>query len=148
MQTVVLIFGLAMLAGTSLAQFTAHKPLSEDEVGLTLQRLHKSERVECGILLRALVSSQTYLRARAAHKLEECDDEAVVPALIVALSDESFHEGVDYPKAGMMTTRWWANESLKKLTRQDFGFRWDAPRPEREAAIILWKEWLAASTSR
>ena len=37
-----------------------------------------------------------------------------------------------YTEPGMNTTRWWANESLKKLTRYDAGYRWDAPLPERE----------------
>lgn len=134
------ILNLATHAGTP-----RRMPLSGEEIDRTFQRIDRRERIETDTLLRALASDQTTLRARAAALLGETGDASVVPALVAALSDESIHVGAHYPDAGMATTRWWANNSLKKLTKQDFGFRWDAPKPERETAINKWTQWLASS---
>jgi len=51
------------------------------------------------------------------------------------------HVGANYPEAGMATTRYWANESLKKLTEQDFGFIWNDPKEKRNQAIQQWINW-------
>lgn len=148
MKIALLIIALPMLSLTAAEQ-PATTPLSQADIARTLRRIDRHEGIETDTLLRALISDQTYLRAGAARLLGDTADFSVVPALITALSDESYHVGANYPEAGMATTRYWANESLKKLTRQDFGFRWDAPKPDREDAISKWKAWAAVqSTSR
>ena len=50
----------------------------------------------------------------------------------------------------MVSRYWWllppavvAANALKKKISKDFGFRYFAPRAEREKAVKKWKEWLA-----
>jgi HEAT repeat protein len=117
------------------------KPLSQEEIGRVLESVSQGKKVDRDTLHRALISDQTYLRASAARLLGEVGDTTSVPHLIDALSDQSVHVGANYPDASMATTRYWANESLKKLTKQDFGFAWGAPDVERQAAIKRWREW-------
>lgn len=118
------------------------QPLPENEIAEALVRLDAGQPIDATILCRALVSSHTTLRARAAQRLGEMNDRSVVQDLILALKDPSQHEGASYPKPGMNTTRWWANESLKKLTGHDTGYRWDAPPAERDHAIQKWVVWM------
>jgi hypothetical protein len=68
-------------------------------------------------------------------------DDSSIPFLIDALSDMSMHDGALYSKPGMETTRFWANESLKQLTNNDFGFVWNAPEKKRQKAINRWQQW-------
>lgn len=145
MRTTLLVISLSTLISVGRAEPPPLVPLSSHDIDRTFQRIDRHQRIETDTLLRALISDQTALRARAAHLLGATGDAAVVPALIAALSDDSSHDGANYPEAGMATTRWWVNDSLKTLTKQDFGFRWDAPKSERETAINNWKQWLAAS---
>jgi len=49
--------------------------------------------------------------------------------------------GVHYSDMGMHTTRYWANDSLKKLTGLDVGFVWNDPIEKRNEAIQKWKSW-------
>jgi hypothetical protein len=119
------------------------KTLSQEEIGFWVNHLDDLKRADINMLHRALVCDQTYLRAKAAQQLGETGEATSISLLINALSDESFHVGVDYPAAGLETTRYWANESLKKLTKLDFGFRWDASKAERQAAIKRWKQWFS-----
>jgi len=129
--------GNPLQAGPGLRQ-----PLPEQEITETLFRLNHNQTVDATILCRALVSGNTTLRALAAQRLGEMDDLTAVQDLILALKDDSQHVGANYPKPGMDTTRWWANESLKKLTGHDVGYRWDAPLAEREQAIQKWTAWM------
>jgi hypothetical protein len=46
-----------------------------------------------------------------------------------------------YLEAGMVTTRYWANDSRKKLTGRDFGFIWNDPKQKRDKAVKRWCKW-------
>lgn len=126
-----------------LTSWTETSALSEEEVGRVLELIGHGGKVERDVLHRALISGQTYLRASAARLLGEVGDASSVAHLIDALGDQSSHVGANYREPGMATTRYWANESLKKLTHQDFGFVWNAPEPDRQAAIRRWRDWHA-----
>jgi hypothetical protein len=117
------------------------KSLSQEEIGYWVNHINDLKRADVHTLTRALVCDQTYLRAMAAKQLGQSGDAASIRYLIIALGDDSIHDGVEYAAAGMETTRYWANASLKALTKQDFGFRWDASKAERNAAIRRWKKW-------
>jgi len=131
------VMGNALEARPGLRQ-----PLPQDEINETLVRLKTGQAVDTTILCRALVSDHNTLRALAAKRLGEMNDLTAVQDLIGALSDPSRHDGVSYPVRGMDTTRWWANESLKKLTGHDVGYRWDGPMSERDLAIQKWMAWM------
>jgi len=117
------------------------KPLPDAEVDVLFKRIDKGEKIELPKLYQALNGPQTALRADAARELGKYGDKSSVPYLIDALSDESTHVGGRYPDAGMATTRYWANDSLKKLTGKDYGFVWNAPVEKRNEAIARWREW-------
>ncbi len=91
---------------------------------------------------RAMVSGQTTLRAYAATYLGKYGTAESVPYLIDALSDDSAHVGATYADPGMATTRHRARLALNELVGEDFGFAWNAPPAERQAAITKWKDWL------
>jgi hypothetical protein len=120
-------------------------PLPDDEVGVLFNKISKTEKIELVKLYQALNGPQTTLRADAASKLGKCGDRSSVPYLIDALSDESMHVGARYLEAGLATTRYRANDSLKKLTGKDFGFVWNDPLEKRNQAITKWREWFQAS---
>ena len=130
---------------TALAEFTplapTIEPLPDADVGTLFDKIDKSKPIELATLYRALQGPQYTLRAYAAIELGKYGDETSIPYLIDALSDESIHEGAEYIKPGMNTTRYWANESLKTLTKQDFGFVWDDPLDVRSEAISRWRNW-------
>lgn len=133
-------FCMAALAGfTPLAPPV--DPLPEADVGALFEQIQKGERIDLPKLYQALKGPQTTLRAYAAGDLGKYGDETSIPHLIDALSDESMHVGASYPKPGMNTTRYWANESLKILAKEDFGFVWDDPMEKRNEAISRWREW-------
>ena len=117
------------------------EPLPEADVGTLFDKIDNSEPIELATLYRALQGPQYTLRAYAAIELGKYGDKTSIAYLIDALSDESMHEGAHYIKAGMNTTRYWANESLKTLTKQDFGFVWDDPLNKRNEAISRWRNW-------
>ena len=135
------VLGNALEARPGLRQ-----PLPQDEINETLVRLKTGQTVDTTILCRALVSDHNTLRALAARRLGDMNDLTVVQDLIIALSDPSRHDGGNYPARGMDTTRWWANESLKKLTGHDPGYRWDAPMSERDLAIQKWVVWMKGNS--
>lgn len=116
-------------------------PLPEAEVGILFEKIHKGEQIDLAKLYQALKGPQTTLRAYAARELGNYGDNSSVPYLIDALSDESMHVGANYIEPGMATTRYWANDSLKKFTGQDFGFVRNDPIEKREEAIIRWQRW-------
>ena len=150
------IFQIAVLlvvAGTTLSAAEDHlapkvDPLTASEISQAFAVLNSGKALSRNVLHRALISDQTALRADAAEALKTYGDISSVPFLIDALSDSTSYVGgghACFGKPGQNTTRYWANESLKHLTRQDFAFRWDATIPEREAAIKKWKQWFATS---
>jgi hypothetical protein len=116
-------------------------PLLDAEVGGLFAKIEKGEKIDLAKLYQALNASQTTLRAYAARELRKYGDKSSVPYLIDALSDESSHVGAKYPDAGMATTRYWANDSLKRLTAKDFGFTWNDAIEKRNQAITNWREW-------
>ena len=116
-------------------------PLPQEEIDGLFKKIGRGEKIDLPKLYQALNGPQTTLRAYAARELGKYGDMTSVPYLIDALSDESFHVGALYLKAGMETTRYWANESLKSLTGEDFGFVWNDPVEKRNAAIARWREW-------
>ena len=106
--------------------------------------MRAQQRIDVYLLYRALVGPQLTLRAYAARELGRQGSSESLPFLIDALTDESQHVGSSYPDPGMATTRYWANESLKKLTGEDFGFIWNAPRASRAEAVVKWRAWFAS----
>ena len=116
-------------------------PLPDAQVGILFDKINKGERIPLPTLYQALIGPQFTLRAYAARELGKYGDETSVPYLIDALSDESMHDGANYIKPGMNTTRYWANESLEALTSEDFGFVWDDPIEKRNEAISRWRDW-------
>ena len=113
--------------------FNRVKPLPHD-------RIRKNEDIDLKRLCQALIGPQTALRAGAASYLGWHGSNASIPYLIDALADESYHVK-KYLEAGMHTTRYRANESLKKLTGKDFGFIWNDPKEKRDKAIKKWQNW-------
>lgn len=116
-------------------------PLKQELVGTLFERIERHEKIELELLCQALGDPQMTLRAEAATLLGESGDKRAIPFLIDALSDESMHEGANYPDAGDATTRHRANKALKQLTGQDFGFVWNDPLEIRQASIARWTEW-------
>lgn len=117
------------------------KPLPDDQVGEMFVRIEKDEDIDLKLIYQSLIGPQTTLRAYAARYLGAHGNNTSIPYLIDALSDESMHVGAKYIKAGMATTRYWANDSLEKLTGNDFGFIWNDPRNKRDEAIKRWQQW-------
>lgn len=139
-----IILVLALTASAAPPQVV---PLSAEETSRLLPRVSDEEAAPIETLSRALVSENPTLRAWGARMLgyvrSTADVELEVTRwLIVALRDESAGEPVRHGER-MTAIRWWANESLKNVTGQDFNFRWDAPQTERDAAISRWEEWAA-----
>ena len=115
-------------------------PLPYEKVSEMFERFRADDNIDLGMVYQALVGPQTALRAEAATYLGTHGDETSIPHLIDALSDQSMHVG-GFISGGPATTRYRANESLKKLTGRDFGFVWDDPIDKRSEAIIRWREW-------
>lgn len=139
------IIAILLFSNIALAEMTPLAPpidsLPDEQIGVLFEKIGKNEKIDIDLLHRALKGSQTTLRAYAARRLGEQGNETSIPYLIDALSDESMHVGAKYPEAGMATTRYWANESLKKITGEDFGFVWNNPNDKTMEAIIRWREW-------
>lgn len=104
-------------------------------------QIRRNKVTDLSLVYQSLVGPQTALRAEAARYLGSHGDEASVPHLIDALRDQTCHVGAKYPSAGMATTRFWANDSLKRLTGEDFGFVWEDPIGERDQAVSRWRDW-------
>lgn len=116
-------------------------PLPYDQVSEMFGKFQAGDDIELNLVYQALAGPQYSLRAEAATYLGKHGNESSVPYLIDALSDQSMHDGALYTIAGMATTRYRANEALKKLTGQDFSFLWNDPIDTRSRAIIRWREW-------
>jgi HEAT repeat protein len=142
---IVIIGAILLASNIALAEMIPLAPsidsLPHELVPVLFEKINKNEKIEIHLLHQALNGPQTALRANAARILGEQGDETSIPYLIDALSDESMHVGGTYINAGMATTRYWAKESLKKLTGEDFGFVWDDPKGKRIRSIIRWREW-------
>src|SRR5262245_45772805 len=110
-------------------------PLSDQEISLFFKKLDAKETFSAPFLHRALSAPHFTVRTQAARLLGTQGDSSSIPYLIDALSDESLYVGADFSRAGLNTVRYWANESLKALTHQDFNFLWDDPLPKRMRAI-------------
>lgn len=116
-------------------------PLPDSEVAGLFERMDRGEKIEIPKLYQALIGPQTALRAFAARELGKYGDVSSIPYLIDALADESMHVGADYSNPGMATTRYWANDSLVRLTGEDFRFVWNDPADKRNASIGKWRDW-------
>jgi ankyrin repeat protein len=117
------------------------EPLPHGRVGEMFDRIEKHDEIDLKLIYQSLIGPQTALRAYAARYLGTHGNGTSIPYLIDALADESMHVGAEYPEAGMATTRYWANDSLKKLTGKDFGFIWNDPKNKRDEAIKRWQQW-------
>jgi hypothetical protein len=135
--------GECVWMGDHLASPANH--LSEEEMNRLWERVDHDKNLDRDTLREtlycALVANQGYLRAKAAQQLGEVGDATSIPYLIDALNDDVQHVGAKYPDGGMNRTCYWANESLKKITRQDFGFHWNDSKAERESASKRWRDW-------
>lgn len=116
-------------------------PLPYEKVSEMFKRIRADDDIDLSLVYQALVGPQYTLRAEAATYLGTHGNETSIPYLIDALSDLSMHDGALYTEAGMATTRYRANESLKKLAGQDFGFVWDDPIERRSEAVVKWRKW-------
>lgn len=117
------------------------EPLPDELINGMFEQLSHNEKINLSTIYRALVTSQTTLRAQAARYLGDHGDKTSVPYLIDALKDDSIHLGATYSTDGMNTTRYWANDSLKKLTGKDFGFTWNDAKEKRRGARARWIKW-------
>jgi beta-lactamase regulating signal transducer with metallopeptidase domain len=125
------------------------EPLPPDKIGEMFERLNREffegsvnhQEIDLNLIYQSLIGPQKTLRAFAARYLGTHGNINSVPYLIDALSDESVHVGIDYVDRGMNTTRYWANDSLKKLTGEDLGFIWDDPKEKRDEIIQKWQKW-------
>lgn len=117
------------------------EPLEEAKFRWLWEKIARREQVAADVLHRALRAGQFALRADAARMLGEWGDADSVPHLIQALTDESSYVGGFARDPGMSTVRYWANDSLVKLTGRDFGFVWDDPLDKRNAAVLRWTTW-------
>jgi hypothetical protein len=143
---IVLLFSLGLLSACQSKQAVPTPdskivPLPQERIQEMFDRIGRNEKIELALVYQALIGPQTALRADAARYLGIQGDETSILHLIDALADDSMHVGASYPKAGMATTRYWANESLMKVTGEDFGFVWNDPIGEREKAIGRWRVW-------
>ena len=145
MKKIILIIALTFICSSALAYLdpiaSFVESLPDEQIDILFKKMENKEKIPVKTLHQALKASQLTLRAYAARELGNQGNETSIPYLIDALSDDSSHVGAKYIKAGMETTRYWANESLKKLTGEDFGFIWDDPKEKRIRAIFRWQEW-------
>ncbi|HEX9794954.1 MAG TPA: HEAT repeat domain-containing protein [Planctomycetota bacterium] len=80
-----------------------------------------------------LADPYEFMRFLAAHTLGQWEAKAAVPHLIEALLDE---------KPFVREAAIW---SLRRLSKQDFGFDYTAPRDELVRAYEAWKTWWSAN---
>ena len=133
---------LFLLSGILIPQVARAADSYENKVQQHLQTMTYEYGLLDGVH-KALTGDQLTLRAYAATYMGKYGTAESAALLIDALSDESVHVGANYKDAGMATTRHRAKLGLKELTGEDFGFKWDAPSEERQAAIDKWKDWLS-----
>lgn len=145
MKKIILIFVITFICSTVLAYLDpiapSIDPLPDEMIHILFKKFDNKEKIPVKTLHQALKSSQLTLRAYAARELGNQGDETSIPYLIDALSDESSHVGANYIEPGMATTRYWANESLKKMTGENFDFVWNDPNEKRTQAIFRWQQW-------
>lgn len=132
------LFTLSVSAAEKIAPKLEVAPT--EEVRKVLATFENGEKGDLAMIRRGLISDQTYDRARCAQCLIKHGGVEDVPFLIDALSDDSSHDGANYPLAGMATTRYWANVALIVICKTSYDYQWDAPVEKREYAISLWKQ--------
>lgn len=120
---------------------TTLSPLPEEKYQKIFDAFQTREKISIKLLHQGLFAGQTTVRAYAASLLADHGNRSSVSYLIDALSDQTMYVGECYVEPGMNTTRYWANESLRKLTKIDFGFVWDDTEEKRNDAIQRWREW-------
>lgn len=81
------------------------------------------------VLSRYVSDSDPVVRYEAAAALLNMGDWSGIPVLI---------EFMDSPDRRM---RYKAESVLKATTKKDFGYSFNAPPPERERAVGMWKSW-------
>lgn len=88
---------------------------------------------------RAMLSDPQYdVRAQAAKTLFAFGDESGLPILVESLSSEVDWFGIDYGQIARED----AWNFLKKITKDDFGFKPWEPRADREPGLRRWQEWM------
>ena len=138
MKTIALI-ALLMCSICSAADRISPKEDSIDPEELIPALQAKEDfRTHAATIRRGLVGSQLTYRAKSAQWFIEHGTVEDVPYLIDALSDESMHEGAEYPLAGMATTRYWANVALIVICKTSYDYQWDSSKEKREYSISLW----------
>jgi hypothetical protein len=153
--------GIILLSGCASAKPKAHphddttsitgrlvppaKRLTTQEIGDLVRRFHTMDQLDRASLHSLLDADRYYLRASAAQQLGETGDATSIPHLIDALNDEVLHADTQPPNGRKDRTPFWANQSLKRLTKQDFGFNWNEPKLQRDAAIKRWREWFKST---
>lgn len=145
MKIIICIFVLVLLSNNVLAFLDPIsrniEPLPDEQIDILFKKIDNNEKIPLVTLHQALKSSQLTLRAYAARELGKYGDETSIPYLIDALVDDSLHVGANYIDPGMATTRYWANESLEKVTGKDFGYIWNSTKGKRIDAVSRWQEW-------
>lgn len=94
------------------------------------------------LLYTALEGDQLTLRAYAASYLGEFQVREAVPQLVKAMKDESCHIGAKYKDSGMACTRYRAFLSLKRITKKNFPFSWNASQKIRNKEVAKWENWV------
>ena len=84
---------------------------------------------------RGLQSEDPSVRAQSAVRAAETDDRQSLPLLVERLEDDS-------PDVRML-----AIEALRRMTGEDFGYRFYADESQRAASVRQWREWLKANPS-
>ncbi|HZN61825.1 MAG TPA: HEAT repeat domain-containing protein [Planctomycetota bacterium] len=91
--------------------------------------------------LRKALNDETYdVRAQAAKTLFGFGDESGLPVLVASLRSEAEWFDIDYGQIARED----ACNFLKKITKDDFGFKAWEPVDKRAPGLKRWEEWIAA----
>ena len=91
-------------------------------------------------IMKRLDDDQYDVRSQAARTLHAFGDESGLPVLVESLAIEHAWFDIDYGQLARED----AWNFLKKLTKDDFGYKpWESPR-ERSAGLKRWQAWMAA----
>lgn len=100
---------------------------------LTLDALHST-----------LKSKNKRGRLAAARALADAGDISSIPYLIDSLMAP---ERSEVATTAEQSTPYWANEALKRISRFDAGFVWNASEQSRAHAVVRWRAWFARSSA-
>jgi hypothetical protein len=141
----ILLFSICFMVLVCFTQFVGWNPKSHAPSPKNKKTDAKAERrTDLSKLHDELFSKQTKARLNAARQLGEVGDSSSIPLLIDALADTAGFRQIHMAEPGMGTVRYWANDSLKRLTKKDFEYDWEAPPSMRDAAILKWRRWYRA----